>query len=66
MDNIKKLIISWRKESEQYMRQVEEAIGVGTPHHEMLSYASALRACARELEAELLKHEKRSGTKKLD
>lgn len=44
------LIARWRKEADQYMRQVEEARNVGIPHDQMLSMAAALRQCATELE----------------
>lgn len=44
------LAARWRKEADQYMRQVEEARKAGTPHNQMLSMATALRQCAKELE----------------
>ena len=44
------LIKRWRKDAEQYQKQVEEARKAGTPHDQMLSFAVALRQCAKELE----------------
>lgn len=49
---MQKLIERWRKDAEQYMRQVDEARKAGTPHDQMLSMATALQQCAKELEAE--------------
>lgn len=40
----------WRKEADQYQRQVEEARERGTPSDQMLSLMTALRSCAIELE----------------
>ena len=47
------LVKRWRKDADQYMRQVEEARKVGTPHDQMLSGATFLRQCANELEKEI-------------
>lgn len=44
------LIARWRKEADQYMRQVDEARAKGTPSDGMLAMATALRQCAKELE----------------
>lgn len=48
-----KLIEKWRKDADQYQRQVEEARRVGTSHDQMLSMMTALRMCAKELEIEM-------------
>lgn len=45
------LIKRWRKDADQYQRQVEEARKAGTPFDQMLSMMTALRQCANELEA---------------
>lgn len=47
---VKDLIVKWRKEADQYQKQVEEARRAGTPHDQMLSAATFLRQCAKELE----------------
>lgn len=47
---MQKLIERWRKDADQYMRQVDEARSAGTPCDQMLSMATALRQCAKELE----------------
>lgn len=54
LEQIKKglpaLAARWRKESDQYMKQVREARERGTPWQGMLAMADALRLCAKELE----------------
>ncbi len=45
------LIIRWRKDADQYKRQVDEAQGKGLPHDQMLSAVTFLRQCAKELES---------------
>lgn len=47
------LVKRWRKDAEHYMRQVDEARKSGTPHDQMLSGATFLRQCAKELEQEI-------------
>lgn len=49
------LIKRWRKDADQYQKQVEEARKVGTPHDQMLSMMTCLRQCAKELEDEMKK-----------
>lgn len=49
-DKLKSLTAKWRKEADQYRRQVEEARSKGIPCDQMLSMMTALRACASELE----------------
>lgn len=48
--NLRKLIERWRADADQYQRQVEEARAKGNPHDQMLSGATFLRQCAKELE----------------
>jgi uncharacterized protein YukE len=48
---LQKLIQRWRKDADQYSAQVEEARRAGTPYDQMLSGATFLRQCAKELEA---------------
>lgn len=48
-----KLITRWRKDADQYGKQVDEARKAGTPHDQMLSGMTFLRQCAKELEQEL-------------
>ena len=50
---IEKLIAQWRKEADQYQRQVDEARSKNLPHDQMLAAATFLRQCAKALEAEL-------------
>jgi hypothetical protein len=50
---IVKLLTRWRKDADQYMRQVEEARAAGTPCDQMLSAGTFLRMCAKELEQEI-------------
>ena len=45
------LAARWRKDAEAYQKQVDEARRVGTPHAQMLSAATFLRQCAKDLEA---------------
>ncbi len=57
IEKLQKLIIKWQKEANQYQKQVEEARKVNTPHDQMLSMMTCLRACAKELEREINKKE---------
>jgi len=50
---IREKINKWKKDAEQYQRQVEEAKRKGLPHEQMLATAHALRSCANELDREL-------------
>lgn len=50
LERVEALPERWRKDAEQYARQVEEARRAGTPYGQMLSMATALRQCANELE----------------
>jgi hypothetical protein len=50
MKTPQQLIEQWRKDAEQYRKQVEEARAAGTPHDQMLAWQQALTACAKELE----------------
>jgi len=50
-----KLIPKWRKDADQYQRQVEEARSKRIPHDQTLSLMTQLRICAFELEAALRK-----------
>jgi len=40
----------WRRDADQYQRQVEEARSKNLPHDQMLSMMTCLRSCARDLE----------------
>lgn len=44
------LVHKWRKDADQYQKQVDEARATGTPHAQMLSGATFLRQCAKELQ----------------
>lgn len=46
----RKLCARWRKDADQYMKQVEEARAKSLPHDCMMGMASALRLCAKEME----------------
>lgn len=48
-----KLITRWRKDANQYSKQVDEARTAGTPYDQMLSGMTFLRQCAKELEQEI-------------
>ena len=50
-EKIPLLAARWRKDAEAYQKQVDEARRVGTPHAQMLSAATFLRQCAKDLEA---------------
>jgi hypothetical protein len=50
LEGVRKLIERWRKDARQYQAQVNEARLRGTPHEQMLSAATFLRSCAKELE----------------
>ena len=41
----------WRRESNQYQKQVEECRSKGLPCEQMLSMMLCLRSCARDLDA---------------
>jgi len=43
----------WRRDADQYQRQVEEARAKNLPHDQMLSMMTCLRLCARELESSI-------------
>lgn len=49
MEPFNTLAKRWQKDAEQYMRQVEEARQAGTPYDQMLSMATALRQCSKDL-----------------
>jgi len=59
--NLQKLISQWRSEADQYQRQVDEARAKGTPHDQMLSGATFLRQCAKELEGVINRSEAHLG-----
>jgi hypothetical protein len=40
----------WRRDADQYQRQVEESRAKGLPHDQMLSMMTSLRSCARDIE----------------
>jgi hypothetical protein len=40
----------WRRDADQYQRQVEESRAKSLPHDQMLSMMTCLRSCARDLE----------------
>jgi len=48
--NLEELVTRWRKDAEQYIRQVEEARRAGSSHEGMLNVALTLRRCALDLE----------------
>ena len=50
MRRIEELVTIWRRDADQYMRQVDEARKAGTPYDQMISMASVLRTCAQHLE----------------
>lgn len=50
MEAARKLAERWRKDAKQYQAQVDEARAKGTPHEQMISAVTFLRACAKELE----------------
>lgn len=50
IETLTKLAARWRKEADQYSKQVDEARLAGLPHDQMLSMMTALRQCADELE----------------
>ena len=47
----KELAVKWRKDADQYMRQVGEARQVGTPHDQMFATALTYRECAKAIES---------------
>ncbi len=47
------MIRRWKSDADQYQKQVEEARAKNLPHAQMLSMMVCLRACAKEVEAEL-------------
>lgn len=53
IDALRKLCLRWRKDADQYMKQVEEARRAATPHDQMMAMATALRGCAKDLEQEI-------------
>lgn len=59
--NLQKLIERWRSDADQYQRQVEEARSKGLPHDQMLSGATFLRQCAKDLEGVLNRSESHLG-----
>jgi hypothetical protein len=52
---MKHLIDKWRKDADQYSKQVDEARAAGTSFGQMLAMSTTLRLCALDLE-KALKH----------
>jgi hypothetical protein len=57
-EQLLKLVQHWRRDAEQYKKQVEECRLASVPHDQMLSMMTCLRACAKELEGVLLRKPK--------
>lgn len=49
-EKLEELIKIWRRDANQYQKQVEEARAKVLPYDQMLSGATFLRSCAKELE----------------
>ncbi len=50
-EKLEKLVIKWKKDADSYQKQVEEARIKNSPFDQMLSAATFLRSCAKELES---------------
>ena len=59
-----KLVTRWRRDADQYQRQVEESRAKNLPHDQMISMMTCLRLCARELESSLARPANEAANKK--